>query len=85
MLDYSQRYNTRGSALYTDEQGQLRDGLDECFRFSVEDEKSKDVVQEVAFKEKECVVNYRPIRPLPDGGGFFENVWKEFRENKNIY
>ena len=27
----------------------------------------------------------RTVRPLPEGGGFFENVWREHREYKNIY
>ena len=28
--------------------------------------------------------SWRPVRPLPPGGGFFETVWREYRENKGV-
>jgi len=27
----------------------------------------------------------RPVRPIPGDDDFFENVWREFREHRNIY
>lgn len=85
MLDYSQRYSTRGSALYYDSLGDLRTGLEECFRFSLDGGKSNGTVQQVKYGTDGCEVTYRPVRPLPEGGGFFENIWRSYRENKNIF
>lgn len=28
---------------------------------------------------------WRPVRPIPEDDDFFENVWREFREHRNIY
>lgn len=41
-------------------------------------------VQEVALTEKGFEVSVRPVRSLPQADGFFENVWRTYRENKNI-
>ena len=30
---------------------------------------------------KECRVSWRPVRPLPDEEIWFENVWKDYRED----
>lgn len=85
MLDYIRQGNkTRGSSLYYDENGSLRRGLEENFRFSLDDGQKNGFVQEVAYSPEKCTASYRSIRPLPEGGGFFENVWRTFRENKNI-
>lgn len=27
----------------------------------------------------------RPVRPLPQGDDFFEIVWRQYRENQNIF
>lgn len=74
---------TCGSALYYDPNGSLRDGLEEVFRFTPDDGTINGTIQEIAYGG-ECTVNYRPVRPLPEGGGFFENVWRTFRENGGI-
>jgi sugar (pentulose or hexulose) kinase len=33
----------------------------------------------------DCTAAWREVRPLPEGGGFFENVWRSYRENGNVY
>jgi hypothetical protein len=43
------------------------------------------VVQLVDFAGGAPTVSWREVRPLPEGGGFFENVWREYRIHKNIY
>ncbi len=43
------------------------------------------LVQNVAYANGTAEASWRDVRPLPEGGGFFENVWREYRENKNIY
>lgn len=76
---------SRGSAIYRSGQGVLPGGLDEGFRFKPDDHALDSVVQTVAFDGKDCRCEWRSVRPVPDGGGFFENVWRGYRENKNVY
>ena len=42
-------------------------------------------VQEVALTEQGFKVTLRKVRPIPEGDDFFENVWRSFRENRNIF
>lgn len=42
-------------------------------------------VQEVIFTEKGFELTVRPVRPIPLDDVFFENVWQNYRENKNIF
>ena len=42
-------------------------------------------VQEVQYQNGEFTVSTRAVRPIPHEDAFFENVWRAFRENKNIY
>lgn len=75
--------STCGSALYYDKNGSLREGLDEVFRFTLDNGKINGFVQETEYGDV-CKNSVRKVRPLEDGGGFFENVWRTFRENGNI-
>ena len=27
---------------------------------------------------------WRPVRPIPEDDDFFENVWREYREHRNV-
>lgn len=86
MLDYAEQGGkSRGSALYTDVAGQCPDGFDDTFRFRLDDGTLDTAVQTVTFTGEGCVPAWREVRPLPEGGGFFENVWREYRENGNVY
>ena len=42
-------------------------------------------VQEVTFTENGFEVTESPVRPIPSDDAFFENVWRNYRENKNIF
>ena len=42
-------------------------------------------IQTVHYKNGEFTVSWRSVRPIPENDGFFENVWRAYRENKNIY
>jgi succinate dehydrogenase / fumarate reductase flavoprotein subunit len=89
-LDHGGR--SRGSVLYTDASGQLPqagdDGpeldLPEVFRFSLEDGLA-DVVQESGWVGDDLSFTWRPVRPIPNDDEFFENVWRHYREDKNVY
>ena len=76
---------SRGSAIYSSKDGELPYKMEEVFRFELDDGALNDKIFEIDYRDGEIGVALRPVRPLPEGGGFFENVWREYRENKNIY
>ena len=82
ITDYYKKSKTsRGSALYTDEKGISIKGLEEIFNHNVSDISIlSDEIQEIN-KDK---IKWRKVRPIPQSSECFENVWKSFRENKNI-
>ena len=45
----------------------------------------KTKVKEVVLTENGFDVLTRDVRPIPKEDAFFENVWRSYRENKNIY
>lgn len=86
MIDYSENVgDTRGSSLYFDKNGELRDGLEEIFRFTEELGNTRSKIQETVLTEKGFVSAWRAVRPIPQNDDFFENIWRQYRENKNIY
>lgn len=42
-------------------------------------------VQEVVLRESGFEVTVRDVRPIPKDDAFFENIWRDYRQNKNIY
>lgn len=84
ILDYIQRGGkSRGSYLITDEAGQLPlEGLDERFRYMLDGDAHADVIQEVAWHDGACRCSWRPARPMPQDDLWFENVWRDWRENR---
>lgn len=86
MIDFSKTVGTtRGSALYCDKAGDLREGLEELFRFRLDATGTNGSIQQVQLNGTEAQVTWRPVRPMPECNDFFENVWRQYRENKNIY
>lgn len=86
MIDYAKTVGrTRGSALYYDECGTLREGLEEIFRFSPDNGNMNNKVQETLYDGYGFRTFWRDVRPIPEGDDFFENVWRGYRHNKNIY
>jgi hypothetical protein len=75
---------SRGSAIYTSEKGNVPAKMEEVFRFELDTGDFDTTVLEINFADN-CKATTRQVRPLPEGGGFFENVWREYRETKNIY
>ena len=75
---------SRGSAIYSSQSGDVPAKMEESFRFELDTGDFDTSVLEINYA-RDLSVNVRPVRPLPEGGGFFENVWREYRENKNIY
>lgn len=87
MLDYmSHGGKSRGSALYTDAHGSKpHASLPDIFTFTLDDGGLGGQVQEVLYRDGRCAFNWRPVRTIPEDDDFFENVWREYRENGNIY
>lgn len=86
MIDYSKTVgDTRGSSLCFDENGKLRDGLEEIFRFTEEKGDTRSKIQETVLTENGFVSSWRDVRPIPQNDDFFENIWRQYRENGNIY
>ncbi len=76
---------SRGSALYTDKHGLKPDpALPDIFVFTLDDGEKDNLVQEMTYKNGKCSFTWRVVRPIPDDDNFFENVWRGYRENKNV-
>lgn len=85
-IDYADTVGAScGSSLYYDQKGQLRPGLEEIFRFTEEDGSIRARVQEVQKTTCGFSAQWRDVRPIPDDADFFENVWRSYRENKNVF
>lgn len=86
MKDYVERGGkSRGSALYTDMSGKKPHSLlPDMFTFQLDDGALGSQVQEVLYRDGACHFSWRPVRPIPEEEGFFENVWRSYRENQNI-
>ena len=92
MMDYvGAGGRSRGSALYTAPDGQSAAGLEDeaeglfCY---LSDEGALDTMTQTLDYDAAamaCRASWREVRPLPEGGGFFENVWRSYRENGNVY
>lgn len=76
---------TRGSSLYTDPSGTLRNGLEELFRFRFSRKETNHKIQQVRLAKNDCDVIWREVRPIPTNDDVFENIWRQYRENMNIY
>lgn len=92
MMDYvKEGGRSRGSALYTAPDGQSAVGLENeangLFRYLLDDGSRDAVTQTLTYQAADmaCTATWRQVRPLPEGGGFFENVWRSYRENGNVY
>lgn len=87
MADYiANGGKSRGSALYYDKNGNHPyESLPEVFRYCIDDNSKADMVQEVTYHNGTCTFNWRKVREIPKDDDFFENVWRSYRENGNVY
>ena len=60
-------------------------GLEEIFRFTEENGNTRNKVQETVLTENGFESHWRDVRPIPQNNDFFENVWRQYRENKNVF
>ncbi len=87
MVNYNRESGlSRGSALYTNLKGiHPHDKLPEAFTYLIDDGSRKDLVQETIYKDNSVRFNWRKVRPIPENDDFFENIWRDYRKNKNVY
>ena len=69
---------SRGSAIYLE----AVNGFDSLFDFADADKGLLSKIQETALDGSSTICTWRSVHPLPDGGGVFETVWREYREEK---
>ena len=88
MEDYKKHGGkSRGSALYTDPSGEKSmEEMPEKFRFVLDEGELSSQIQEVTYykEKKTCSFRWRNVRQIPNEDDFFENVWRQYRENQNI-
>jgi len=87
MLEYAKRGGmSRGSALYTKKDGDIRpNGLDGRFTYSLENEGKEPDILEVFMEGGVMRSEVRKPRPIPSDDDFFERVWATYRENGSVY
>ena len=85
MIDYvSKGGDSRGSALYTNYQGQKpMKKMPDLFSCVLDKGRHGDVIQEICLVADNCYVEWRPIRPLPETDYVFETQWKALRRRRS--
>ncbi len=86
MIDFSENVNcSRGSTVYADTNGEKITGFDEIRYKAFKDKAKFGEVQEILSIDGNVNVYWRPVRQIPEENDVFENIWRSYRENKNIY
>ncbi len=85
MLDFAKNQKiSRGSALYTDENGESPDGLEDIFAFTLpESDAHRKIIRAVRLCGGDLICSRRIARKLPPEDESFETLWREFRERSN--
>ena len=52
---------------------------------AVDDGSRGELIQEISWKDGRCDAVWRTVHPIPEDDDFFENVWRTYRENQNVY
>ena len=86
MIDFAKKNAfSRGSALYTDENGDAPMGLEDIFFYSLpEKESHKRVIQSVEMRGVDFLCSRRFVRKMPEEEDCFEKVWSDYRERKGL-
>ncbi len=84
MIDFAKKFSfSRGSALYTDENGDAPMGLEDIFFYTMPEKDShKKVIQSVELRGIDFICSRRFVRKMPAEEDCFEKIWSEYRERK---
>lgn len=87
MIDHAEKgQDSHGSAIYLEKNGEpIHPCLPDTFRFFEDPKDSQHMIQVVSCRDGNTSIRWRAPRPIPEDDSFFENVWRQFRANKNIY
>lgn len=82
----SEQGKSRGSALYLRNDGEeIHPNLPDSYR-TLFDHGSFDArIQEISYNNGRVTTTLRQPNPIPESDDFFENVWRVYRENRNVY
>lgn len=82
MIDYIKHDGgSRGSALYTCTNGEkTTDKMPDLYKCRLDQKKHGNQIQEIEWKNGECVGKWRLVRKIPELDYFFETQWKAYRE-----
>ena len=86
MIDFAKKNSfSRGSALYTDENGDAPMGLEDIFFYSLPEKDShKRVIQSVELRGVDFLCSRRFVRKMPPEEDCFEKVWSDYRERNGL-
>lgn len=86
IVDYiEQGGRSRGSYLVYDQNGVLAaTGLSEEFRFTLDDGKLQQMIQQVLYQKGNCRFRWKQVTPLPAEDNWFEVIWKDYLAGKII-
>ena len=75
--------DSRGSCIIFNENGKqgIYAGL---FKFSLDEGKFSGKIQKVRYALQACDFEWEDVRPVPENNDRFENVWREYRNDKVI-
>ena len=86
MLDYARAGGrSRGSALYPDAGGEAPNEKLSACRFRLDDGRFAKRVQNIRLNGTTPEAIWRDVRPIPVTDDFFENVWRGYRNNENVF
>ena len=71
---------SRGSFIITDEKG--KHNIQEIIKYSLDNGKFSGKIQEVNYSPFACDFIWNNVRPIPEDDDWFENIWRDYREDK---
>jgi succinate dehydrogenase/fumarate reductase flavoprotein subunit len=74
--------SSRGSYIISNENG--KQDMPGLFKFSLDEGKFSGKIQDVQYTPQTCDFAWEDVRPIPEDDDWFENVWRDYRENNVI-
>ncbi len=84
MLISAERFGSRGSAIVLDENGTVPSYSPEYYTFKPEDPDGRKYVTATALTDGSFGSYIEAVRSMPESGGWFENVWRDYNKRFGI-
>jgi len=76
---------SRGSYIIYDPNGEIDiTNISELYKFSLDMGQLDKKIQEVTYIDGKCKFDWVKAKPLPESEGWFENVWRDYMEDKYL-